>query len=213
MTIEEQLEAEKATSATLMLKLKTANAESATRRETITTMQGKIDAFDGIDIDKYNTALDVADKASKDKLSNQGKVDELRKEIENEFKPIIEKANNNVGQWKEKYRTLAVDKDLLTAAANHNAISPVDVVALARANVKMDDDGIVTVLDKKGGRLLNDSGEAVSIDSYVGSFLKDRPHYVKADGGGSGSQGGDGGGARPEGSQELIASGLKKLMG
>lgn len=213
MDFEEAYNKEKESHEATRLKLKAANTESGDRRETIKELNKKLEGFDGIDIDKYTSALELADKASKDKLASQGKVDEIKAQVEGEYKGIIEKANANASKWQDNYRALAIDKDLLSAAAKHNAIDPAEVALLARSNVKMDDEGIVTVVDKDGHTMRNDSGDAMGIDGFMESFLGDRPHHVKASGGGSGSAGGDKGGAPLVGSVAKIAAGLKKLQG
>lgn len=214
MTIEEELEAAKKTITDLQGNLKNVNRESEDRRGTIKEQQTTIDGFGGIDMDKYNSALEVADKFGKDKLQHENKVSELRAEIEGEFKSTVEKANKRGDLWNDKYRGIVIDKDLLAAAAKYDAIDPSEAVILMKTSVKMDDEGITTVLDKDGHTRRNDDGSVMGIDTFAKGWLNDRPHHVKSSGGGSGSRGGDGkGGSGDMTSKEKITAGIRKRTG
>lgn len=212
MTIEEQLKEATDKVEALTVKLKAANTESGERRETIKGMQKTIDGFDGVDMEKYKAAITTADAAKNDKLAHEGKVDEIRTSVEGEYKDIISKANKNGDFWKGKFQSEAVDNNLLSAAAAHKAIDPAAVVKLLRDQVDIDDDAHITVKNSKGETARNDTGDMMDIPTFVGTFLKDNPYMQQAEGGGSGSQGGDEGGASPEGSVAKIAAGLAKLQ-
>ena len=216
MTIEEQLAEATKTNESLVGKLKAANAESAGRRDTINTMQNTIDAKADIDIDKYNQAIDDAGKYSKDKLANQGKIEEIRleekKAAEAKYQPVVTALDESEKRHSKRDQS-DVYSDIIASAAIHNAVAPRDIAKLIGGNVKVGEDGKRFVVDENNVERLNSKGEKLSVDEYVGEYIGKNPLYAKADGGGSGSQGGSDSGGKPEGSQELIASGLKKLMG
>jgi hypothetical protein len=82
-----------------------------------------------------------------------------------------------------------VDGTLLNAASTLKAINPEQVVRLVRDSVKMLESGEVEVLDPKTGRTrYTESGDPMSIDGLVSTFLKENPHFVTAGPAGGGSQ-------------------------
>jgi len=54
------------------------------------------------------------------------------------------------------------------------------VTRLLASNLRLNDEGEVEVLDKKGAVRYNDSGEPLAVDDLVREFLDSNPHFVSA---------------------------------
>ena len=144
-TTEEQLAEAKETIKKLQTKVQDVNKESEDRRDENKKLQKIVDAKDGIDMDAYNAAIKAGDKAKNDKLHNEGKIEEItakvRKDVEAEFKPLLEKAQAQNTKLDKSYRKLAIDNPLMAAAVKAKAVNPGAVVKLLRDQAGLDDDG------------------------------------------------------------------------
>ncbi|MCK5616618.1 hypothetical protein KAR91_82925 [Candidatus Pacearchaeota archaeon] len=189
--------------------LDTANSEAKTRRLKIKELEEGAAKFKDVDPTKYKEAMDTLAKLEEDKATKAGDFEKVKQTlVENHNKATKELTEGRDG-WKKKYETLAVDKEIITAAAAGKAIKATDIAALVRSNITMGDDGTIAI--KKDGKPLMDSeGKNVSVKKYVTDYLGENLNYVQGSGGGGGSLGGSGEGQEGEvRGQSRISKGLK----
>ena len=83
----------------------------------------------------------------------------------------------------------AREAHLLTAAAELNAINGKQVAQLVSPFIRAEN-GQYSVINAEGQTKLNGEGKPMTVKEYVGEFLTNNPHLVKAPGGpGAGSKG------------------------
>jgi len=141
---------------------------------------------DGID-------LDAARKALEEKQQAELERDKQRGDFEKVLKSTVEKKDSQIQSLTAKLHQIQVEGSLLNAASSLNAVSPEQVSALLRSNIRLGDDGNVEVVDKSGAVRYNDKGELFSVNELMSEFLTANPHFVRATSGGSGSKGSAGG--------------------
>ena len=189
-------------------KLKETNQESIDRRIKLDELKGKLSEYDGVDVEEYRKILDERKKNAHKKMVSEGDVEAIKKSLESEFQAQIKAANDASKSWQDRYKTLAVDRQLVAAAALNNAIDPNEVAVLTREHVKIDDKGDITVVDEHGGIKRNSEGAPMSIDGYVKTWLEDKPHHIKAGPNGSGGSGGSQDEQKPTTAAGKIRAGL-----
>ncbi|MCK4787250.1 MAG: hypothetical protein KAV87_26055 [Desulfobacteraceae bacterium] len=189
--------------------LSTANTEAKERRLKITELEEGAAKFKDIDPVKYKEATDALAKFEEDKQTKAGDFEKVKETlVANHGKAVKELTDGRDG-WKKKYETLAIDNEILTAAATGKAIKATDVAALVRGNIKMADDGTISI-EKDGKLQLDDNGKNITVNKFVTDYLGENPNYVEGSGGGSGSQSGAGEGTGGEvRGQSRISKGLK----
>ncbi len=139
---------------------------------------------------------------------------ERRKEQEEAHGKAVRAAQEENEKLVRTIGELKVDKALVSAAAANNAVNAGQVRKLLKDRVRLGEDLEPIVLDERGERQLNRSGEFMTLEEQVGLFLAENPHLVKASPakGGSGSAGSGGGSRGPAGgvttSGDLIVEGL-----
>jgi hypothetical protein len=141
---------------------------------------------DGID-------LEAARKALEEKQLAELEVAKQRGDFEKVLKSTVEKKDTQIQSLTAKLHQIQVEGSLLNAASSLNAVSPDQVSALLRSNIRLGDDGNVEVVDKTGAVRYNDKGELLSVNELMSEFLTANPHFVRATSGGSGSKGSAGG--------------------
>ena len=141
---------------------------------------------DGID-------LEAARKALEEKQLAELEVAKQRGDFEKVLKTTVEKKDSQIQALTAKLHQIQVEGSLLNAASSLNAVSPDQVSALLRTNIRLGDDGNVEVVDKSGAVRYNDKGELFSVNELMSEFLTANPHFVRATAGGSGSKGSAGG--------------------
>lgn len=141
---------------------------------------------DGID-------LEAARKALEEKQLAELEVAKQRGDFEKVLKTTVEKKDSQIQSLTAKLHQIQVEGSLLNAASSLNAVSPDQVSALLRGNIRLGDDGNVEVVDKTGAVRYNDKGELFSVNELMSEFLTANPHFVRATAGGSGSKGSAGG--------------------
>ncbi|OGQ50716.1 MAG: hypothetical protein A3J24_08305 [Deltaproteobacteria bacterium RIFCSPLOWO2_02_FULL_53_8] len=118
----------------------------------------------------------------------QAKVQEL---IDNAFKKAYSKAQKSVGTSDEVERLkVEVDKlkeerkmnALLRAVTRHNVVAADEVTELLRGKIKVEEDGTLSVSGDSGGVMINSLGAPISVDEYVGLWLRERPHHLRPSG-------------------------------
>ena len=141
---------------------------------------------DGIDLDAARRALEEKQNAELEAAKQRG-------EFEKVLKTTVEKKDQTIQSLTERLNQIQVDGSLLNAASTQNAVSPEQVSALLRGQIRLADDGNVEVVDKSGTVRYNDKGELLTVSELMSEFLTANPHFVRATPGGSGSSGGAGG--------------------
>lgn len=141
---------------------------------------------DGIDIDAARRALEEKQQAELEVAKQRG-------DFEKVLKTTVEKKDTQIQSLTAKLHQIQVEGSLLNAASTLNAVSPDQVSALLRTNIRLGDDGNVEVVDKTGAVRYNDKGELLSVNELMSEFLTANPHFVRATSGGSGSRGSAGG--------------------
>lgn len=141
---------------------------------------------DGIDLDAARRALEEKQNAELEAAKQRG-------EFEKVLKSTVEKKDTQIQSLTQRLHQIQVDGSLLQAASTQNAVSPDQVSALLRGNIRLSDDGNVEVVDKSGAVRYNDKGELFTVGELMSEFLTANPHFVRATPGGSGSSGGAGG--------------------
>lgn len=141
---------------------------------------------DGIDLDAAKRALEEKQNAELEAAKQRG-------EFEKVLKTTVEKKDQTIQSLTQRLHQIQVEGSLLTAASSKNAVSPEQVSALLRSNIRLNDEGNVEVLDKAGAVRYNDKGELFSVNELMSEFLTANPHFVRATPGGAGSGGAAGG--------------------
>lgn len=141
---------------------------------------------DGIDLEAARRALEEKQQAELEVAKQRG-------DFEKVLKSTVEKKDTQIQSLTAKLHQIQVEGSLLNAASSLNAVSPDQVSALLRSNIRLGDDGNVEVVDKTGAVRYNDKGELLSVNELMSEFLTANPHFVRATSGGSGSKGSAGG--------------------
>lgn len=159
----------------------------------------------------HNKALAKASKDGDSKLTSlQEEVERLKGEAD-KAKKSKDKDNKGDEEWKkaiDKLRTEAEEKEtayktqlatmgeekktnsILRAIAKHNVVDAGEVAELIRHQIKVNDKGELIVQGDSGEPRINQSGDHMTVDEFIGGWLADRPHHLRVEGGaGAGSPG------------------------
>ena len=133
--------------------------------------------------------LDSAVNAIKQK--EQFELDEKKKrgEFDDIMKQQAEKSNQEINNLKNELQKIKINDSLLSSASKHKANVPDQVVQLLKANVQLNENGAVEILENNNQPRYNKKGELLTVDEYVEEFLTQNPHFQSATPSGSGSQG------------------------
>ena len=98
----------------------------------------------------------------------------------------VEKLKAELETMKHERKTAA----LLRAVSRHNVVDAEEVVELLKDRVSVDESGRLTVVGETGAARINHAGQPISFEEYIGRWLSERPHHLRASSGsGSGSAG------------------------
>jgi len=137
--------------------------------------------YSGVDVDHYNKLIEKEDKARQADLEKRGEFEALLKEQADKF-------NSKIQQYQSELHSIKVDGTLLSEASNLKAINPTQVSQLLKGQLKLNETGIVDVIDAKTGQVrYNDQGEPIQVKDLVSEFLQANPHFVSAGPSGSGT--------------------------
>jgi len=81
-----------------------------------------------------------------------------------------------------------IDNTILSAAGKYKAVSPEQVSALLKSEIKLSNDNRVEILDPNGNIRYNPKGELLNVEDRVKEFLDANPHFRQGSLSGSGSQ-------------------------
>ena len=109
------------------------------------------------------------------------------------MKNTVEKKDAVINSYKARLQETLIDGQLTSAASRNNAVDTAQVTQLLKGQTRLNDDGVVEIVDNNGTPRYNDKGDLLSVDEMVTEFLTVNPHFVRASGGGAGSMGNTGG--------------------
>jgi exonuclease VII large subunit len=143
---------------------------------------------------KYEKKLQEEEK-QKQEILKQKQLEEAKtkQDLEKIMQERLSEKEKELNSFKEQIKKEKVDNSILSVASNNNAISPSQVVALLKDEVKYTDDGRIEVVDNNSNVRYNAKGELFTIEDRVKEFLDTNPHFRKGSLSGSGSQSAVGG--------------------
>lgn len=143
---------------------------------------------------KYEKKLQEEEK-QKAEILKQKQLEEAKtkQDLEKIMQERLQEKEQELVRYKNQIKKEKVDNSILSVASNNNAVSPSQVVALLKDEVKYTDDGRIEVVDNHSNVRYNAKGELLSIEDRVKEFLDSNPHFRKGSLSGSGSQSAVGG--------------------
>ena len=143
---------------------------------------------------KYEKKLQEEEK-QKAEILKQKQLEEAKTkaDLEKIMQERLQEKDQELSRYKNQIKKEKVDNSILSVASNNNAISPSQVVALLKDEVKYTDDGRIEVVDNHSNVRYNEKGELLTIEDRVKEFLDSNPHFRKGSLSGSGSQSAVGG--------------------
>ena len=143
---------------------------------------------------KYEKKLQEEEK-QKAEILKQKQLEEAKtkQDLEKIMQERLSEKEKELNSFKDQIKKEKVDNSILSVASNNNAISPSQVVALLKDEVKYTDDGRIEVVDNNSNVRYNAKGELLTIEDRVKEFLDSNPHFRKGSLSGSGSQSAVGG--------------------
>jgi hypothetical protein len=122
-------------------------------------------------------------------LKNQIEEEQLIKR--QEFDKVLQKTKQQNAQEVQNLRSelekIKVDGALISAASSAQSVNPEHVSQLLRTNVRLSDDGSVTVVDSDGNTRFTDKGDHFTVADLVDEFLQTNPYFKVAGPSGAGS--------------------------
>lgn len=98
----------------------------------------------------------------------------------------VDKLKAEVERLREDRKTAS----LLRAISRHSVVDAEEVTELLKHRVRAEEDGTLKVIGQSGALRVNNSGQPMSIEEFVDSWLSERPHHLRgAASSGSGSLG------------------------
>lgn len=99
----------------------------------------------------------------------------------------------DVDKLKAEVERLREDRkaaSLLRAISRHSVVDAEEVTELLKHRVRAEEDGTLKVIGQSGAMKVNNSGQPMSIEEFVDSWLSERPHHLRVSpASGSGSLG------------------------
>jgi len=143
---------------------------------------------------KYEKKLQEEEK-QKAEILKQKQLEEAKtkQDLEKIMQERLSEKDSELQRVKDQIKKEKVDNSILSVASSNKAISPAQVVALLKDEVKYTDDGRIEVVDNNSNVRYNAKGELLTIEERVKEFLDSNPHFRKGSLSGSGSQNAIGG--------------------
>jgi hypothetical protein len=124
------------------------------------------------DIEELRSLKQAQERARNEEAMKKGQFEQLLQEMAAKKDAEISKRDSIIKEYK-------VDTPLLNAAARYRSVSPEQVKALLKGNVRLGEQGEVEVVDTNGQIRYNDSGVPLGVDDLVSEFLQQNPHFVQ----------------------------------
>lgn len=100
-----------------------------------------------------------------------------RGDFEKILKESLEKKDAEISKRDSIIREYKIDTPLTAAAAKFRAVNAEQVKSLLKSNIRLNDQGEVEVIDAGGTVRYDDSGNPLSVDSFVKEWLDLNPHF------------------------------------
>jgi len=138
---------------------------------------------------KHQRQLDEVKKQEEDALKEkQLQEAKTKQDLEKLMQERLAEKDAEISKYKNEIKKERIDNSILSVASRNKAISPNQVVALLKDNVRLTDDNRVEVLDNNKNIRYNSKGELLSVEEQVKEFLDANPHFRQGSLSGSGSQ-------------------------
>ena len=143
---------------------------------------------------KYEKKLQEEEN-SKAEIVKQKQLEEAKtkQDLEKIMQDRLSEKEQELNRYKNQIKKEKVDNSILSVASSNKAISPAQVVALLKDEVKYTDDGRIEIVDNNSNVRYNSQGELLTIEDRVKEFLDSNPHFRQGSLSGSGSQSAIGG--------------------
>lgn len=143
---------------------------------------------------KYEKKLQEEEN-QKAEILKQKQLEEAKtkQDLEKIMQDRLSEKEQELNRYKNQIKKEKVDNSILSVASSNKAISPAQVVALLKDEVKYTDDGRIEVVDNNSNVRYNAKGELLTIEDRVKEFLDSNPHFRQGSLSGSGSQSAIGG--------------------
>ena len=143
---------------------------------------------------KYEKKLQEEEN-QKAEIIKQKQLEEAKtkQDLEKIMQDRLSEKEQELNRYKNQIKKEKVDNSILSVASSNKAISPAQVVALLKDEVKYTDDGRIEVVDNNSNVRYNAKGELLTIEDRVKEFLDSNPHFRQGSLSGSGSQSAIGG--------------------
>ena len=130
--------------------------------------------YQDIDINEYNELKELKSSIEEEQLIK-------RQEFDKVLQKTKQASAKEVSALRNELESIKIDGALISASSSAKAVNPEHVAKLLRSNVKMSDDGSVTVLDAEGNArfLTNNSYFRVAGPSGAGSESNTAPRSNK----------------------------------
>lgn len=116
-----------------------------------------------------------------------------KQDLEKIMQDRLKEKEDELSRYKMQIKKEKVDNSILSVASQNKAVSPAQVVALLKDEVKYTDDGRIEVVDNNSNVRYNSKGELFTIEDRVKEFLDSNPHFRQGSLSGQGSQSAIGG--------------------
>jgi len=143
---------------------------------------------------KYEKKLQEEEN-QKAEIIKQKQLEEAKtkQDLEKIMQDRLSEKEKELLRYKNQIKKEKVDNSILSVASSNKAISPAQVVALLKDEVKYTDDGRIEIVDNNSNVRYNSQGELLTIEDRVKEFLDSNPHFRQGSLSGSGSQSAIGG--------------------
>ncbi len=138
---------------------------------------------------KYDKILEEQNKA-KEEAIKQKQIEEAKtkSDLEKVMQERISEKDHEIQKFKDMMAKEKIDNTILSAAGKYKAVSPEQVSALLKSEIKLSNDNRVEILDMNGNIRYNPKGELLNVEDRVKEFLDTNPHFRQGSLSGSGSQ-------------------------
>ena len=138
---------------------------------------------------KHQRQLDEVKKKEEEALKEkQLQEAKTKSDLEKVMQQRLAEKDEEINKYKNEIKKERIDNSILSVASRNKAISPSQVVALLKDNVRLTDDNRVEVLDNNKNIRYNSKGELLSVEEQVKEFLDANPHFRQGSLSGTGSQ-------------------------
>jgi hypothetical protein len=143
---------------------------------------------------KFDKKIQEEEK-QKAELLKQRELEEAKtkQDLEKIMQDRLKEKEDELSRYKMQIKKEKVDNSILSVASQNKAVSPAQVVALLKDEVKYTDDGRIEVVDNNSNVRYNEKGELFTIEDRVKEFLDSNPHFRQGSMSGQGSQSAIGG--------------------